>query len=134
MKTERHVLEDVILVTLNKLNTKQIQELQRACMKYNLLPSRIIDIIDKRLPIQEVGEGELFWLCDELYRISGTNTLSVNQYFTEKELRSYPKATLPSLKTEKFPVRFENIQRIKSNQWQCVMAIDELMNLKQRQE
>ena len=133
MKTERHVLEDVILVTLNKLNTKQLEELQRACMKYNLLPSRIVDIIDKRLPIQEIGEGELFWLCDELHSISGSGSLIVKKYFTEKELQVYPKASLPSLKVEKFPVRFENVQRIKSNQWQCVMSIDDLMNLKQRQ-
>ena len=133
MKTERHVLEDVILVTLNKLNAKQLEELQRACMKYNLLPSRIVDIIDKRLPIQEIGEGELFWLCDEMHSISGSGSLIVKKYFTEKELQVYPKASLPSLKVEKFPVRFENIQRIKSNQWQCVMSIDDLMNLKQRQ-
>ena len=133
MKTERHVLEDVILVTLNKLNAKQITELQHACMKYNLLPSRIVDIIDKRLPIQEVGEGELFWLCDELYNIFGSGTLDVGRYFTQKELLSYPKAALPSLKTEKFPVIFENIQRIKSNQWQCVVPIEYLMDLKQRQ-
>lgn len=133
MKTERHVLEDVILVTLNKLNAKQLEELQRACMKYNLLPSRIVDIIDKRLPIQEIGEGELFWLCDELHNISGSGSLIVKKYFTEKELQVYPKSSLPPLKVEKFPVKFENIQRIKSNQWQCVMSIDDLMNLKQRQ-
>lgn len=133
MKTERHVLEDVILVTLNKLNSKQLEELQRACMKYNLLPSRIVDIIDKRLPIQEIGEGELFWLCTELYEISGSSSLSVNKYFTEKELLTYPKASLPSLKVEKFPVKFENVQKIKSNQWQCVMSIEDLMNLKQKQ-
>lgn len=133
MKTERYVLEDVILVTLNRLNTKQLEELQHACMKYNLLPSRIVDIIDKRLPIQEIGEGELFWLCAELYNILETAVLNVGKYFTDKEMQSYPKATLPSLKTEKFPVRFENIQRIKSNQWQCVMSIDDLMSLKQRQ-
>lgn len=133
MKTERQVLEDVILVTLNRLNAKQLEELQRACMKYNLLPSRIVDIIDKRLPIQETGEGELFWLCTELYEISGSNSLSVNKYFTEKELATYPKSSLPSLKVKKFPVRFDNTQKIKSNQWQCVMSIDDLMNLKQRQ-
>ena len=133
MKTDRHVLEDVILVTLNRLNAKQLQELQRVCMKYNLLPSRIVDIIDKRLPIQEIGEGELFWLCYELHNILDTVTLNVEKYFTEKEIQSYPKTTLPSLKIEKFPVRFENIQRIKSNQWQCVMHIEDLMNLKQRQ-
>lgn len=133
MKAERNVLEDVILTTLNKLNSKQIAELQHACMKYNLLPSRIVDVIDKRLPIQEMGEGELFWVCDELHNIVDVNILEVGRYFTDKELSSYPKAKLPSLKTKKFPVVFENVQRIKSNQWQCVMFIDDLMNLKQRQ-
>lgn len=133
MKTERNVLENELLKALNTLTDKTLQWLQFACVKYNMTPSRIVDIIDKRLPIQEVGEAELFWICDELYNITTNSIFKVDKYFTDKEIEQYPKTTLPSLKKERFPVVFENVQRIKSNQWQCVMPISELMDLKQRQ-
>ena len=133
MKIDRNVLEDELLKVLNTLTDKTLQWLQLACIKYNMTPSRIVDIIDKRLPIQDVGEAELFWLCDELYNITTKSSLKVDKYFTDKELSQYPKTALPSLKRSRFPVIFENVQRIKSNQWQCVISIDDLIDLKQRQ-
>lgn len=133
MKTDRNVLEDELLKVLNTLTDKELQWLQLACIKYNMTPSRIVDIIDKRLPIQEIGEAELFWICDELYNITTCTSLKIDKYFTDKELYQYPKTALPSVKRSRFPVVFENVQRIKSNQWQCVVSIDDLMDLKQRQ-
>lgn len=133
MKTDRNVLEDQLLKVLNTLTNKKLQELQLACMKYNLIPSRIIDIIDKRLPIQELGEAELFWICKELYDMLQNKILNPDKYFTDAELVQYPKTVLPPLKRKKFPVKFTKVQKIKSNQWQCVIPIAEIVDLKQRQ-
>lgn len=134
MLVERNTVENEVLIALNSLNSKEIEILQRACLKYNMSPAKISDLIDHRLPIQELGDGELFWIFNTLKNVLDCSKLSnVEDCFTKLEISSYLKSKLPDLKMKKFPVVFKNIQKIKSNQWQTVMSIGELMDLKQRQ-
>ena len=134
MLMERNMLEDKMLVALSSLSSKQVELLQRVCLKHNMTPAKISDIIDHRLPIQEIGDGELFWIFSALKNVLECRNLpSIDRCFTPLEISSYSKSKLPDLKVKKFPVVFKNVQRIRSNQWQTVMSIDELMDLKQRQ-
>ena len=66
MLMERNMLEDKMLVALSSLSSKQVELLQRVCLKHNMTPAKISDIIDHRLPIQEIGDGELFWIFSAL--------------------------------------------------------------------
>lgn len=132
MLTDRNILENKILIILQKLNTKELEGLQKLCLKQNINPARIVDIVENRIPIQEVGECELYLIYSNLQNIVSGLT-ATNKFFTASEIDVYSKSKLPELKVKKFPVVFKNVQKIKSGQWQLVMPIDELMELKQRQ-
>lgn len=132
MKIDRDKLENLILRVLNNLNTHQLRQVESGCLEFNMIPSIVVNIINNVTPIQQLGEFELYILIRILNNLKYTE-YSPNDYFTEKELVGYSKAKLKKESNEKFPVVFKNVQRIQSNQWQCVVPIEYLLELRSRQ-
>lgn len=98
---------------------------------YEIPKGITMDLITKRMSMSEATEFMLFILLDALNNIENRSKLTLDKFYTEKEIKFYKKSKY-KVETVKFPLVFKAIQ-VTDDQWISTISISELMKLRQAQ-
>lgn len=127
-KTIDELINELYL-ELEKVNadSKKMSEIEEVMLKSNVFEFK--QILNGSIPLESIDVEMLYLIATNLYDVIRSERINPQEYFTELEINELQKFK-PEIKDRmKFPLIFENVQQLSTNQWSLKSSIQEIAQL-----